>query len=154
MKSQLRQAQFENSGSINDAVYFADVASTLYKGENGDNDSRRPEAFLIDPAPRMGTSKTGFGLEPCGGGSKGKSRYMANPGEQIEIQWIIKNPAPNSHCMLRMSRGTADDLGSFEKVYVEGHGYDSSTGKFKCGDKDSAIEMVKATMPYDTSCPD
>jgi hypothetical protein len=153
LKSQLHQSQFENSLSI-DAVYFADEATTLYKGENGGYDTKRPRAFLIDPVPRMGTSKSDFGLEPCGGGIKGRSRYMANPGEKMEIQWIIENPAPNSHCMLRISRGSADDSESYEKVYVEGRGYDSSTGKFKCGDRDSAIEIVKATMPYDTSCPD
>lgn len=56
--------------------------------------------------------------------------------------------------MVRISRGTADDASSFQNVKVEGHGYDSSTGKFKCGDKDASLETVKVQLPYDTSCPD
>lgn len=97
LKSQLHQTQFKNSGSVNDAVVFAETASTLYAGENGQYASvKRPEAFLIDPVARPGTSRSGFGLDPCGGGSKGKARYMADPGEQIEVSWIIKNPVNNS----------------------------------------------------------
>jgi hypothetical protein len=146
--------QIDDSPQANARV-FAETSSTLYLDESVDGHSQNPpEAYLVEPVSRSGTSRTGFGLGPCGGGSKGKSRFYADPGEKTEVQWIIKNPAPNGHCQIRVARGHGDDESAFENVSVEGHGYDRSTGKFRCGDPDKAIEVVTVKLPYDTSCPD
>jgi hypothetical protein len=141
-----------NSEFMEDAAYFAETSSTLMVSDS--ESGLPPEGYLIDPVSRDGTSRTDFGLEPCGGGTKGVTRYKAQPGEKTEVEWIIKNPVKNSHCQIRISRGRSDDPSSYQNLKVEGKGYDAGTGKFKCGDEDSMIEEATVQLPYDSSCPD
>lgn len=143
-----------NSDIVNGATYFAEASATLMADEYSTGTKLPPEGFLVDPVSRDGTSRTDFNLEPCGGGIKGKTRYLAQPGETFEFLWIIKNPVPNGHCQLRVSKGKSSDPASFETLHVKGRGFDPGTGKFNCGDDDTAIESAIAQLPYDTSCPD
>jgi hypothetical protein len=143
-----------NRNIVNGATYFAETSSTLMADEYGTGAKLPPEGFLVDPVSRDGTSRTDFNLEPCGGGIKGKTRYLAQPGETFELLWIIKNPVPNGHCQLKISKGRSSDSSSFETLHVKGKGFDPGTGKFNCGNEDTAIESAVVQLPYDTSCPD
>jgi len=154
IKSILEQNAFSGSDSSHtEAKYFAEGSSTLLVEETADGDGP-PQAFLLGPVSRKGTSRGDFGLAPCGGGSKGQARYMADPGEKTEVEWLIQNPAAGGHCQIKLSRGNGDDPNSFETLVVEGNGFDKSTGKFNCGDPEKAVEVAVVKLPYDTSCPD
>lgn len=144
------------ASALNGAKYFAETANTLYRDNLAAEDGAKepPEVFLIDPISREGTSRTAFGLAPCGGGSKGKSRFVAEPGEKTDVEWIIKHPVKGGRCQVKLSRGHGADPNSYEVLHVDGHGFDKSTGKFICGESGELIEEVQVQLPYDTSCPD
>lgn len=135
-----------------DAKYFSEGSFSL-QDDQYTSGGTPPQAFLLDPVSRKGTSRSDFGLTPCGGASKGQSRFMADPGQKTEVEWLIKDPVEGGHCQIMLSRDENDDPSSFEKLHVEGNGYDSSTGKFKCGDPQKTIESATVRLPYDTSCP-
>ncbi len=54
-------------------------------------------AYLVEPYARRGTAKSRFDIHPCGGGVQGKIKYLAQPGEEAKVQWIIQNPVQGGH---------------------------------------------------------
>lgn len=54
-------------------------------------------AYLVEPYARRGTAKSRFDIPPCGGGVQGKIKYLAQPGEEAKVQWIIQNPVQGGH---------------------------------------------------------
>jgi len=91
-------------------------------------------------------------MAPCSGGIQGKSKYLAEPGDKANIQYIIQNPVKGGRCLIRLSRGHPDDPSSYFPLPATGNGYDARTGTFQCGDPEKSIEEIKAQLPYDTSC--
>lgn len=157
VKDALKANAFDMDDAIADeAQYFAESSTTLVVKKDEDEvvEKHPPEIYLIDPVSREGTSRTGFNLAPCGGGSKGKTRYLAQPGEKTEVEWIIQHPVAGGRCQINLARGHSDDPESYKMVHVIGHGFDSSTGYFQCGDENATIEEVEVQLPYDNSCPD
>lgn len=93
-------------------------------------------------------------MAPCSGGIKGQSKYLAQPGEKTEVQWIIQNPIKSGRCQIRLSRGHPDDASSYHSLPIAGHGYDARTGTFDCGDPTKTVEEAKVQIPFDTTCTD
>jgi len=137
---------------VKDAKYFSEASFSLQDDQYASGGTP-PQGFLLDPVSRKGTSRSDFGLAPCGGASKGQARLLADPGQKTEVQWLIKDPVEGGHCQIRLSRSEEDDPNSFESLHVEGNGYDSRTGKFKCGDPHKTVETATVKLPYETSCP-
>lgn len=90
------------------STYFAD-SSVLYEGKNeyeqlinslieeSTANKEAPMAYLVEPYARRGTAKSRFDLPPCSGGVQGKTKYLAQPGEKANVQWIIQNPVAGGH---------------------------------------------------------
>lgn len=91
LKELLREHSMEIDAPMNNVNYFTDTPTTLYIEQKG-TQTYPPEGFLVEPYARKGTSKTIFGMAPCGGGLKGQSKYVASPGDKAKVEWIIKNP--------------------------------------------------------------
>jgi len=116
--------------SINNSKYFAEGSTTLYEEEGDSSRKQAPTALLVDPYARKGSTKSKFNLAPCGGGIKGKSRYLASPGEKTEVQWIIEHPVKNGKCKVSISKGHPDDLNSYQVLTVNNPTLDKRTGQF------------------------
>lgn len=133
-------------------MYFTDQPSSLYVEETDQQNSNMPMAYLVEPYARKNTEKSRFDMPPCSGGVKGKSKYLAQPGEKTNVQWIIQNPVSGGRCKVKLSRGHPDDIASYHSLPVAGHGYDSRTGSFECGEPNKSIEEAVVQLPIDTVC--
>lgn len=109
-------------------------------------------AYLVEPYARRGTAKSRFDIPPCSGGVQGKTKYLAQPGEKANVQWIIQNPVPGSHCEVKLSNGHPDDKSSYHNLKVEGRNFNSRTGTFDCGDPQKTIEDATVIFPSNIAC--
>lgn len=109
-------------------------------------------AYLVEPYARRGTAKSRFDVAPCSGGVQGKTKYLAEPGQKANVQWIIQNPVEGGKCQVRLSTGHPDDDASYHFLKVDGHGFNSRTGTFRCGDPKKAVEEAQVSIPSDISC--
>lgn len=120
--------------------------------ESDSANKEAPQGYLVEPYARKGTAKSRFDLPPCSGGVQGKSKYLAQPGESANVQWIIQNPVQGGHCQIRLSKGHPDDPSSYHFLRVEGHNFNERSGTFSCGDPTKTVEEAVVTIPKDQTC--
>jgi hypothetical protein len=120
--------------------------------ENGSSDKKAPMAYLVEPYARKGTTKSRFDMAPCSGGVQGQSKYLAQPGDKTNVQWIIQNPVVGGRCQVSLSSGHPDDISSYHHLTVEGLDYNARTGTFECGNPEKAVEEAIVHLPRGETC--
>jgi hypothetical protein len=148
----IRERLLNNPITEYSKYYASDAPKPLFAPDDGDSteDHQTPQAFLIQPYARKGTKRTKFGGAPCGGGILGKSRFVATPGENINVQWIIQDPVPSGKCQIKISKGHPDDEISYEHLEAVNLS-DKYSGKFDCGDEEKTVDEANIKLP-DTTC--
>lgn len=93
-----------------------------------------PEGLLVDPMVRNQTPTAMFEMAPCGHTPRGIVTYEGFPGQRNEVAWLIKEPAEDGNCTVRLNTGFEDDQQNYKALYpVDGKA--DVNGKFPCGRK-------------------
>ena len=108
-----------------------------------------PEAKIILPIRRIGTSLSDFDIGPCGGIQKLKADTLTNKGSHINFVWETVTPAKNGNCTVRISPGM-ENLESF-KTLMPTSGTHNKDGSFSCG-AEKGFDSKEFKLPDDYEC--
>ena len=108
-----------------------------------------PEAKIILPIRRIGTSLSDFDIGPCGGIQKLKADTLTNKGSHINFVWETVTPAKNGNCTVRISPGM-ENIESF-KTLIPSSGSHNKDGSFSCG-TEKGFDSKEFKLPDDYEC--
>lgn len=130
-----------------------DVPTTLKGIDETYNISKPPTVTLLEPPVREGTTKYKFNDSPCGSGVMSDSRFKVEPGQSIDVSWIIQNPI-KGRCKFSISTDHSDKSSSYSAIPVDINNYSSSSGDFEWGNSNKLLESAKLKIPGDLNCED
>ena len=108
-----------------------------------------PQAKVILPIRRIGTSETELNAAPCGGIERMKADTLTNKGTNIHFVWETVVPAKGSNCTVQISKGL-EAIDQFVPLYPADNSADKN-GSFPCG-RTKGFESQEFILPQDYEC--
>lgn len=108
-----------------------------------------PEAQVILPIRRRGTSQAQMGKGPCGGIEKKKSDTLTNRGSSVHVIWETINPVAQGNCTVKLSPGldTEANFTSLNPIDIKL----DKNGQFPCG-RVKGFDSHEFKLPEDYVC--
>lgn len=111
--------------------------------------SQIPEAKIILPIRRIGTSKTTLNSAPCGSIQKLKADTLTNKGSILHFIWETVVPASSGNCTVKISPGIENEA-NFTTLYPL-YTKSGKNGEFSCG-RSKGFEHQQFQLPPDFEC--
>ena len=108
-----------------------------------------PEAKIILPIRRIGTSASQLNQGPCGGVERLKADTLTNKGSNLHFIWETVIPAKSSNCTVSISKGLEKEE-DFSLLYPTDGSADKN-GVFPCG-RSKGFESQEFALPQDYEC--
>ena len=108
-----------------------------------------PEAKILLPIRRFGTSNTILNSSPCGGIERQLSNTITRRGSYINFVWEVVKPEINGTCTVKISAGLENET-LFETLYPTS-GESNLNGEFECG-RTKGFENREFKLPENYEC--
>lgn len=108
-----------------------------------------PQAKILLPIRRFGTSNTILDNSPCGGVQRDLTNTITRKGSYINFVWEVVKPEINGKCTVKISAGLENET-LFETLYPSSGSYDIN-GAFDCG-RTKGFENKEFKLPENYEC--
>ncbi len=108
-----------------------------------------PQAEILLPIRRAGTSRAEFGKGPCGGVPKTLANTLTTKGAIVNVIWEVNRPEITGKCSVSISPGLQEDK-DFEVLFPVDGDYNDD-GTFECG-REKGFEHREFKLPEDFEC--
>ena len=108
-----------------------------------------PQAKILLPIRRFGTSNTILNSSPCGGIERQLSNTITRKGSYINFVWEVVKPEINGTCSVKISAGLENET-LFETLHPTS-GQSNLNGEFECG-RTKGFENREFKLPENYEC--
>ena len=108
-----------------------------------------PQAKILLPIRRFGTSNTILDNSPCGGVQRDLSNTITRKGSFINFVWEVVKPEINGKCIVKISPGLENET-LFQTLYPTSGSHDIN-GAFDCG-RTKGFENKEFKLPENFEC--
>ena len=108
-----------------------------------------PQAKILIPIRRFGTSNTILDRAPCGGVVRDLTNTITRKGSYLNFIWEVVKPEINGKCTVKISAGLENET-LFETLYPTNGIYDKD-GSFDCG-RTKGFENKEFKLPDNYEC--
>ena len=108
-----------------------------------------PQAKILLPIRRFGTSNTILNTAPCGGVVRDLTNTITRKGSYLNFIWEVVKPEINGKCTVKISAGLENET-LFETLYPTNGIFDKD-GAFECG-RTKGFEHKEFKLPENYEC--
>ena len=108
-----------------------------------------PQAKILLPIRRFGTSNTILDTAPCGGVVRDLTNTITRKGSYLNFIWEVVKPEINGKCTVKISAGLENET-LFETLYPTNGNFDKD-GSFDCG-RTKGFENKEFKLPDNYEC--
>ena len=108
-----------------------------------------PQAKILLPIRRFGTSNTILNTAPCGGVVRDLTNTITRKGSYLNFIWEVVKPEINGKCTVKISAGLENET-LFETLYPTNGNFDKD-GAFECG-RTKGFEHKEFKLPENYEC--
>jgi len=108
-----------------------------------------PQAKILLPIRRFGTSNTILDTAPCGGVVRDLTNTITRKGSYLNFIWEVVKPEINGKCTVKISAGLENET-LFETLYPTNGNFDKD-GAFECG-RTKGFEHKEFKLPENYEC--